>query len=109
MSRTFRRTGANSQAGLGWALRWAAIEACHAPLYMGYEPLRVGSHEWKRTVARFRSDARTERGPSRTYRRMYNHFQRTHNDRELRRAVADPQYDAIFDVRHRNRARWGWF
>lgn len=85
-------------------------------------PWRAGGHlmrvridprskEGRRAIARFHSDAQLTTGNTapRWYRRIFDHRLRTLNDRELRRWLADPGYDPVFQVRHRHAANWSWW
>ena len=69
------------------------------------------SKEGRRAIARFHADAcwtRKSTAPG-WYRRTFDHRQRTMNARQLRRWLADPSYDPVFDVRHRHSANWAWW
>ena len=69
------------------------------------------SKEGRRAIARFHSDAcwtLRSTAPG-WYRRIFDHRQRTLNERQLRRWLDDPGYDPIFDIRHRHSADWSWW
>jgi hypothetical protein len=91
MSRTYRRRGVNG------ALVLFLIDP--------------RSKEGRRAIARFHSDAYwTLRSVApRWYRRILDHRQRTLNTRQVRRWLADPGYDPVFDVRHRHSADGSWW
>jgi len=62
-------------------------------------------------VARFHPDAYwTLRSTApRWYRRIFDHRLRMLNIRQLRRWLDDPDYDPVFEVRHRHSADWAWW
>ncbi|TMG80615.1 MAG: hypothetical protein E6H77_02310 [Betaproteobacteria bacterium] len=69
------------------------------------------SKEGRRAIARFHSEAYwTLRSIApRWYRRIFDHRLRTFNARQLRRSLDDPDYDPVFEVRHRHNANWSWW
>ena len=102
MSRTLRRCGERHE--YRWVLRdWAIESDCVRPLLID-----CWSPEGNRAIARFHSDAQVTMndGPPHWFRRIFKHRQRTSNARELRRWLADPCYDPVITVRHRNSAKW---
>jgi hypothetical protein len=105
MSRTFRRR--RHRYEYQWALRvWNPAAPSWSWLMLDrYSP------EGRRAIARFHSDAYVSmRSPAPGwYRRQFDHQQRTRNDRELRRWLADPGYDPVTQVRHLHRANRSWW
>ena len=105
MSRTYRRRGERHE--YRWVLRdWESAEPCGARIR-----LDRNSKKGRRALARFHSDAEVtmRSGAPRWYSRVYDHQLRTMNDRQLRRSLADPDYDPVFQVRHLHRANWSWW
>ncbi|MGH8745797.1 MAG: hypothetical protein ACREUK_04825 [Burkholderiales bacterium] len=105
MSRTYRRRG--ERHDYDWVLRdsrW--INGVLVPFWI--DPR---SKEGRRAIARFHSDAFwTLRSTApRRYCRVFDHRQRTLNTRQLRRWLDDPNYDPVFDIRHRHCANWAWW
>ena len=105
MSRTYRRRGERHE------YRWVLRERSDATPWWAHALLDPHSKEGRRALARFHSDAEVTIGSSapRWYRRVFDHELRTTNDRELRRWLADPCYDPVFQVRHLHRANWSWW
>lgn len=105
MSRTYRRRGERHE--YCWVLRdWESAEPFGAR-----RQVDRGSKEGRRALARFHSDAEVTMGSCapRWYRRVFDHQLRTMNSRQLRRWLADPGYDPVFQVRHLHRANWSWW
>src|ERR671924_667428 len=104
MSRTYRRRGKRYE--YRWVLRYWVLDAgCLKPVLIDRH-----SREGRRAIARFHSDADVSmigRVPH-WFRRTFKRRQSTVNSRELRRWLADPAYDPVIDVRHRNSAKWAW-
>jgi len=102
MSRTYRRRG--QRHDYDWVLRdsrWVN------GVLVRFGSIRNQTKDAAR-FARFHSDAFwTLRSTApRRYRRIFDHRQRTLNTRQLRRWLDDPNYDPVFDVRHRHCANW---
>jgi len=105
MSRTYRRRGHYYE--YCWVLRdWHFRGPFAAPIL-----LDPGSPEGRRAVARFHSDAETTmRGTApRWYRKVFDRRLRTLNDKQLRRWLADPNYEPIVQAWHRHSANWSWW
>lgn len=105
MSRTYRRR--RQRYEYRWVLRdWKA----GAPLGTAVL-LDPRSPEGRRRIARFHSDSEfTMRSPApRWYRKVFDRRLRTLNGNQLRRWLADPGYDPVFQVRHLHRANWSWW
>jgi len=105
MSRTYRRRG--QRQDYAWVLldhRWAS-----GVLISFLSDAR--SKEGRRAIARFHSDAHwTLRSTApRWYRRAFDHRIRSANTRQLRRWLNDPDYDPVFQTRHRHNANWSWW
>lgn len=105
MSRTYRRRGERHE--YRWVLReyeWAGDN-----LVSVY--LEARSPEGRKAIARFHSDAQStmRSAAPRWYRRTFDHRVRTLNSRELRRWFNDPEYDPVFQARHRHAANWSWW
>jgi hypothetical protein len=105
MSRTYRRRGERHE--YRWVLLDWVFESGH---YMRVL-IESRSPDGRRAIARFHSDAEfTMRSAApHWYRRLFDHQLRTANDRELRRWLADPNYEPVQQVRHRHRANWSWW
>jgi hypothetical protein len=105
MSRTFRRRRQR------YEYRWVLRVADPLAPFASRQVLERNSPQGRRAVARFHSDKEITMGGAAPhwYRRIYDHRIRTANDRQLRRWLADPSYDPVFDVRHRHGANWGWW
>ncbi len=69
------------------------------------------SPEGRRAIARFHSDADiTMRGGApHWFCRIFKRRQRNVDTRELRRWLADPDYDPLMQSRHRHSAKWAWW
>lgn len=105
MSRTYRRRGARHD--YDWVLRdYRWLDGALVPFLI--EP---HSKEGRRAIARFHSDACwTLRSTApRWYRRIFDHQLRTLNTRQLRRWLNDPDYNPVFQARHRHNANWSWW
>jgi len=105
MSRTFRRRRHR------YDYRSALLDFdAPGPLW-SRKLIERNSSEGRRGIARFHSDAYfSARSPApRWYRREFDHRLRTRNDRELRRWLADPDYDPVTQARHLHRANWSWW
>jgi hypothetical protein len=105
MSRTFRRS--RHRYEYRWVLRVADFRIPYSVRVL----LDRNSAEGRRALARYHSDAyESVRSPApRTNRRDHDHRIRTVNDRELRRWLANPEYDPVIDVRHRHGANWSYW
>ena len=105
MSRTYRRRGQTHE--YSWVLR----DPSDATPWWARTALDRRSHEGRRAIARFHSDAEVtmRSGAPHWYRRAFDHRLRTLNDRQLRRCLADPDYDPVFQIRHRHDANWSWW
>jgi hypothetical protein len=104
MSRTYRRRGERHE--YSWVLRdWE----CVAP--GARTQLDRHSKAGRRALARFHSDAEVTMGSTapRWYSRRFDYRIRRVNERELRRWLADPGYDPVFQARHRHSANWSWW
>ena len=104
MSRTYRRRGERHE--YRWVLRgWVIDSGCVRPFLID-----CWSPEGRRAIARFHSDSNHYKsGVPHPFRRIFKQRQRTSNARELRRWLADPCYDPVVTVRHRNSAKWAWW
>jgi len=100
MSRTYRRRGQTHE------YRWVLRDRSDATPWWANALLDPHSREGRRAIARFHSDAEVTMRSSapRWYRREFDHRLRTLNDRQLRRWLADPGYDAVMQIRHRHDA-----
>jgi hypothetical protein len=105
MSRTYRRRTQHHE--YRWALRDS--KWCNHVLVTVFIDAR--SKEGRRAIARSHSDAHwtLRSGAPHWYRRIFDHRLRTLNCRELRRWLVDPDYDPVFQVRHRHSANWSWW
>ena len=105
MSRTYRRRGQTHE------YRWILRDPSDATPSWAHELLDSNSKEGRRAIARFHSEAYwTLRSIApRWYRRIFDHRLRTFNARQLRRSLDDPDYDPVFEVRHRHNANWSWW
>lgn len=104
MSRTYRRRSARHE--YPWVLRdWEFDPGCLRIIEIDRR-----SPEGRRAIARFHSDAQSamNSGAPRWLRRVFKRRQKTFNARELQRWFADPCYDPVAIVRHRNSAKWAW-
>lgn len=103
MSRTFRRRDARYE--YSWVLR---DRESRRPLVRQHD---AGSREGRKVIALFHADStQTMRSTApRWYRRLFqariDHF----NARMLRRWLADPGFDPVFDPKHRHGATWSWW
>lgn len=106
MSRTYRRRGQYHE--YRWVLRDCEFTTSFS---LTWVPIDSRSKAGRRALARFHSDAeRTMGSPApRWYRRVYDHWLRTMNDRQFRRWLDDPGYDPVFQIRHRHMANWSWW
>jgi len=105
MSRTYRRRGERHE--YRWVLRdWVFESSCFRRVLIDRR-----SPEGRRAIARFHSDAETtmQGGAPHWFRRIFGRRQRTSNAREFLRWLADPSYDPVVNVRHRNSAKWAWW
>lgn len=105
MSRTYRRRG--ERHDYDWVLR----DSCWVNGTLAASRIDARSKEGRHAVARFHSDACWTLRSSAPcwYRRVFDHHLRTLNDKQLRRWLDDPGYDAVFQVRHRHSADWSWW
>lgn len=106
MSRTYRRRGARHE--YSWVLREREWTAGGTLVTIRIE---ARSAQGRKAIARFHSDAHVTLGSSapRWYRRIFDHRLRTLNARQLRRWLNDPEYDPVFQIRHRHCANWSWW
>ena len=105
MSRTYRRRG--ERHDYGWVLRdcrW--VDGTMVPFHVD-----ARSKEGRRAIARFHSDAYlTLRSTAPCwYRRIFDYRLGIFNARQLCRWLDDPDYDPVFEVRHRHNANWSWW
>jgi hypothetical protein len=103
MSRTYRRRGQRHE------YRWVLFDwKAGAPFHAILDPR---SREGRRAIARFHSDKEVTMGGAapRWYRKASDRRLRTFNDRQLRRWLADPNYDPIMHGWHRHDANWSWW
>ena len=73
--------------------------------------LDPNSRDGRKVIALFHSDATGTIGGSapRWFRKMSDHRIRTVNDRTLRRWIADPGFDPVFQDWHKHEANWNWW
>src|SRR5439155_26898745 len=105
MSRTYRRRGEQHEYDCVLRdFRW--VNGALVPFLID-----ARSTQGRRAIARFHSDACwTLRSTApRWYRRIVDHRLRTLNTRQLRHWLADPDYDPVFEGRHRHSANWRWW
>lgn len=103
MSRTRRRLGQRHE------YRWVLVDRnAGAPYHAMLDPR---TREGRRALARFHSDKEVTMGGAapRWYRKVFDRRLSTFNDKQLRRWLADPDYDPVMQVRHRHRANWSWW
>lgn len=104
MSRTYRRRRHR------YEYRWVLRDWADAPFF---SPLLIDprSNEGRRALARFHSDNEiTLRSTApRWYRKTFDRRLRTFNDKQLRRWLANPEYDPVMQARHRHCANWSWW
>ncbi len=105
MARTFRRKQAYYE--YYWVLRkWS----CQYPYSF---PVKIDpkSQAGRQALARFHSDKWVTMGGAapRWYRKVYDHRLRTYNNRMLRRWIADPEFDPVFQAWHKHCANWSWW
>lgn len=107
MSRTYRRK--NERHEYHRVLRDYSQEA-YLPAYV---PVDRHSKEGRRALARFHSDAYTsmslKSSAPRKFRKSYQRRLNEGNQRMLRRWLADPGFDPVFDVQHRHAANYDWW
>ncbi len=105
MSRTYRRRGQRHE------YRWVLLEWKWRNLVLVPVRIDARSKEGRRAIARFHSDAywTLRSAAPHWYRRIFDHRQHTLNARQLHRWLDDPDYDPVFDVRHRHSANWAWW
>ena len=105
MSRTYRRRRQRHE--YRWVLRdrQAVTPPGMVLWFDSYSP------EGRRAIARFHSDREiTVRSAApHWYRKVFDRRLRTFNDKQLRRWLADPDYDPVIQVRHRHCANWSWW
>ena len=104
MSRTFRRRRHR------YEYRWVLRDWITVPLVAKVQ-IDPRSPEGRRAIARFHSDKEVTMGGAapRWYRKVFDRRQRTFNNNQLRRWLADPGYDPVMRVRHRHNANWSWW
>lgn len=103
MSRTFRRRNARYEYAWvlrDWDSRWPASRKLDARSRAGRE-----------AIAKFHADAtETMRSTAPAwYRKSFDRRIDTVNDRMMRRCLADPAFDPVFDGKHRHCANWSWW
>jgi hypothetical protein len=105
MARTFRRK--HERQEYSWVLRELKFVHYRAT----WTILDPKSKAGLKAIARFHSDATvTMRGTApRWFRKASDHRIRTRNDRMLRRWIADPGFDPVFQVSHMHDADWSWW
>ncbi|MFQ1065100.1 hypothetical protein [Bordetella trematum] len=107
MSRTYRRR--NIRHEYSDVLR-AYSFAVDPPAFV---PLDRHSKEGRRLLARFHADAYTSMSlrssAPRAFRKGYKRRTEHHNQRMMRRWLADPDFDPVFHVRHRHAANYDWW
>jgi hypothetical protein len=105
MSRTCRRRRHR------YEYRWVLCDRENSPLFGAPLLLDRHSQAGRRAIARFHSDNEvTMRSTApRWYRKVFDRRLRTFNDRQLRRWLADPDYDPVFEPNHRHSANWAWW
>lgn len=104
MSRTYRRR--RHRYEYSWVLRdWKMVPFVAPVLIDRYSP------EGRRVIARFHSDMSVTIRSSapRWFRKGFDRRLRTFNDKQLRRWLADPDYDPVIQVQHRHCANWSWW
>ena len=105
MSRTLRRK--NQQHDYVWVLiDWRSrIPGMQYPRYDSRSALG------QKAIARYHSDRQVTMGRTapRSYRKAYDHRLRTRNDRQMRKWLADPAFDPIFEASHRHDANYSWW
>ncbi len=105
MSRTYRRR--RHRYEYGWVLRdWEAAAPSGTTVL-----LDPRSSEGRRAIARFHSDKEVTIGGAapRWYRKIFDRRLRTFNDKQLRRWLANSDYDPVMHIRHRHTANWSWW
>lgn len=105
MSRTYRRRGQYHE------YHWVPYDWSDATPWWAHALLDPRSKEGRRAIARFHSDAEItmRSGVPHWFCRIFKRRQRNANIRELLRWTADPGYDPVIQVRHRNSAKWAWW
>ena len=105
MSRTYRRRGERHD------YEWILLDYRRVNGALIPRLIDARSKEGRRAIARFHSDAYwTLRSTApRWYRRIFDHRLGTLDARQLRRWLDDPDYDPVFEVRHRYNANWSWW
>lgn len=80
---------------------------------LAYVPVDRHTKEGRRTLARFHSDAYTSMSlrstAPRKFRKSYQRRLNGNNYRMLRRWLADPGFDPVFNVQHRHAANYAWW
>ena len=105
MSRTYRRLDQRYERH--WALKqlvWVAGR--YKPVWIEPE-----SAEGRRALARYHSDSGIviHGGVPQWFRRIFKRSQKNANARELRRWLANPDYEPVIEVQHRHSAQWAWW
>ena len=44
-----------------------------------------------------------------SFQELYDHRLRTHNNRQMRRWLEDPEFDPVFEASHRHDANYSWW
>ena len=105
MSRTFRRK--NQQHDYEWVLiDWKSrIPGIRYPRHDPQSTLG------RKAIALYHSDSQmTMRSTApHWYRKVYDHQLRTHNNRQMRRWLKDPEFAPIFETSHRHDANYSWW
>ncbi len=105
MARTFRRKQHCYE--YRWVLRdWDSTQS-----FGHWIRLDPHSKSGRKALAFFHSDKqKTISGAApRWYRKVFDHRIRTANHRALRRYLADPDYDPVFQDWHKHSANWSWW
>ena len=104
MARTFRRKQERHEYS------WVLHDWVFRHRYGHWVQLDPISQAGRRAIARFHSDGMvTMRGSApRWFRKVSDRRIRTGNDRILRRWLADPEFDPVFQAWHKHEANWSW-
>ena len=105
MARTFRRKQERHE--YRWVLRDWRIDFPRG-IWVDIDPR---SKAGRKAIARFHSDkvATMNVAAPRWYRKVSDHAIRTANDRMLRRWLASPGFDPVFQDWHKHDANWSWW
>jgi hypothetical protein len=105
MSRTYRRSAERHE--YGWVLRELKFDGTR----FEWVVLDRHSPEGRRAIARFHSDAQRNMkgGAPHWFCRNFKRRQRSANNRQFLRWLADSGYEPVMNARHRNSAKWAWW